>query len=58
MVEGVAREVPEETFCDAVLFAYQEVQCSLYNIIISECSVLWGECEYTMCMCSRLTFEH
>ena len=26
MVEGVGSEVPEDTFCEAVLFAHQEVK--------------------------------
>ena len=27
MVEGVGREVAEDTFCEAVLFAHEEVRC-------------------------------
>ena len=54
MVEGLAHEVPEETFCDAVLFAHKEVKLS------TVCVQHWTRQSHvgqnTVCRCRNLLF--
>ena len=37
MVEGVAQEVSEDTFCEAVLFAHQEVHHTPTMLVLALC---------------------
>ena len=48
MVEGLAREIPEETLCEAVLFAHQEV------LVLLQCNCVC----VTLCCIDPATASH
>ena len=44
MMEGVANEIPEDKFCEAVLFAHQEVRVNTLRLYVPGQCVLPGVC--------------